>query len=127
MASEAGEEPLRSVPLVISTYSVEETGPSGRAVRKVPRSALAGGPAAVQSLPAGEAALLLLLLLALCCTAVCGVLLTVRQRCSGPRPAASRRPSPCLLPAVSRCVAHKTVLSPLEVPAIAAIHAPRRV
>ena len=59
MASEEGGEPLRSVPLVISTYSVAETGPAGRAVRKVPRSALASGPAG-QRLPLGDAALLAL-------------------------------------------------------------------
>ncbi|KAF0311237.1 Transmembrane protein fend [Amphibalanus amphitrite] len=125
MVSEEGGEPLRSVPLVISTYSVAETGPAGRAVRKVPRSALAGGPAG-QRLPLGDAALLALLLLALCCTALCGLLVTARQRCAVPRRPAAGPPAPRLLPAVSRCVAHKTVPSPLDVTAIAAIHPPRR-
>ncbi|XP_037085234.1 uncharacterized protein LOC119105816 [Pollicipes pollicipes] len=127
MSVEQGVEPLRSVPLVISTYSVA----AGHAVHKVPRSALAGKPLTQPPLRADDSLLLpLLLVLALCCATGCALMVLLRRLCPGGELAETQRPleeAQRRLFAVSRCVAHKSVASPIDVVAFAGVHQPRNV
>lgn len=104
-------EPLRSVPLVISTYTAAATA---RAVHKVPRSAFSGQPQASARVDS-HALTIVVLAIAFTVLGCAFIVVGAWVRC---QPETSEEREAPRLVSISRCVAHKTVTSPLEVVAI---------
>jgi len=132
ISSELDLEPLRSVPLVISTYSVVST-------HKVPRSALSGQPFAAPetngsvSDTTGNLLVTVLTAMTLTLTVFCAMFFSLcrggsseEEQIDGEECSVVGDHPEVQLFAVSPSVAHKMVASPLEVASITQLHAARR-